>query len=193
MIRRRLTMPPPLKAAAGLGITCRPMAETDLPFVEALYASTRAEEVALTGWPPEQQKAFLAQQHRAQHNHYRVSYATAEWLIVEREGEPIGRLYLDEREDRVRIIDISLVPAARGRGIGGVLLADIIAAAEDCGLGVTLHVEVNNPARRLYERLGFRPVEDKGVYLRLDRAAGGLSMPSPGRTEVPARPEVGDQ
>ena len=70
------------------------MTDEDLPFVEALYASTRAAEMALTGWPPEQQRAFLAQQHRAQHHHYRAYHAGAEWLIIERDGAPIGRLYL---------------------------------------------------------------------------------------------------
>jgi ribosomal protein S18 acetylase RimI-like enzyme len=164
-------MPPPLDAAAAFGIAYRPMVEEDLPFIEALYASTRAEEVALTGWPQEQQRAFLAQQHRAQHHHYRAHYAAAEWLVVERDGEPIGRLYLGQWDDRHHIIDISLIPAARGLGIGGAMLADIIAGAQAQGKGVSIHVEVNNPARRLYGRLGFEVVEDKGIYLRMDRPA----------------------
>jgi len=164
-------MPPPLDAAAPFGIAYRPMVEEDLPFIEALYASTRAEEVALTGWPQDQQRAFLAQQHRAQHHHYQTYYAEAEWLVVERAGEPIGRLYLGQWDDRHHIIDISLIPAARGLGIGGAILADVIAAAQAQGKSVSIHVEVNNPARRLYERLGFEVVEDKGIYLRMDRPA----------------------
>ena len=44
-------MPPPLSAAVAFGISYRPMIEDDLPFVADLYASTRAEEVAATGWP----------------------------------------------------------------------------------------------------------------------------------------------
>ena len=164
-------MPPPLAAAAALGIAYRPMVEDDLPFIEALYASTRTEELALTGWPEAQQQAFLIQQHRAQHQHYRIHFAEAEWLIVERGGEAIGRLYLDNRDDRHRVIDISLVPAARGQGIGGAILSDVIAAAEAQGKSVSIHVEVSNPARRLYDRLGFVTVADEGIYLRLERPA----------------------
>ena len=69
------------------------MTDGDLPFVAALYASTRREELAGTGWPEELQAAFLAQQHEAQHNFYRATYGAAEWLIIEQGGEPIGRLY----------------------------------------------------------------------------------------------------
>ena len=93
-------MPPPIRAAGQFAITYRPMVEAqDLPFVAELYASTRREEVAQTGWPPEMQEAFLRQQHEAQHSHYSLHFAEAEWLIVERGGEAIGRLYLRDDPD----------------------------------------------------------------------------------------------
>lgn len=161
-------MPLHLQAAAGLGLGLRPMVDDDLPFAAAVYAASRAEELAQTGWPLEQQRAFLAQQHEAQHHHYRSHYPGAEWLIVEHEGEAVGRLYLVEWEREFRIIDISLAPPARGRGFGGALLADIVAAADAAGKGVSAHVERNNPALRLYARLGFGLAEDKGVYLLLE-------------------------
>ena len=156
--------PPPLRAAAALGVTYRAMTDDDLPFVAALYASTRAEEVAVTGWPPEMQAAFLQQQHQAQHSHYRLHYADAAWLIIQQHGADVGRLYLDCRDDDVRVVDISLVPPARGQGIGGAVLRDVLAMAADSGRIVGIHVEKVNPARRLYERLGFAMVEDKGIY-----------------------------
>lgn len=158
-------MPPPLQAAAKLGLSLRAMSDEDLPFVEALFASTRADLFA--GMPPAQRDALLALQHRSQHQHYRGAYPDAEWLIVERGDEPVGRLYLQEEPRAVRLIDISLVPQVRGQGIGAALLGDLLEAARDQGRDVVLHVEHQNPARRLYERLGFAPVEDKGVYLEM--------------------------
>jgi GNAT superfamily N-acetyltransferase len=145
------------------------MSDEDLPFVAALYASTRADELAQTGWPAPQQQAFLAQQHRAQHQHYRTAFPNAEWLILERSGENIGRLYVDESaSDRTLLIDISLVGEARGRGLGAAILADLLAAAGEAGRSVSLHVERLNPARRLYVRLGFQLVRDMGVYLEME-------------------------
>ncbi len=155
---------PALPRAAARGVVARPMVEADLPFAAALYASTRVEEVAMTGWPLDQQRAFLAQQHHAQHSHYRIHYAGMAWLILEREGQPIGRLYLDDRSDELRIVDISLMPDARGLGIGRALLEDVQDLARAGGKSLSIHVEKNNPARRLYDRLGFAFAEDKGVY-----------------------------
>jgi ribosomal protein S18 acetylase RimI-like enzyme len=157
-------VPPPIRHAAAFGIAYRPMRDADLPFIETLYISTRLEEVAATGWPEAQQLAFLSGQHRAQHSHYRIHYAQMEWLIVEQAGAAIGRLYLDQWPSQWRIVDISLMPESRGRGLGAAIMRDIIDMAGANGKGVSIHVEKNNPARHLYDRLGFGFVEDKGVY-----------------------------
>lgn len=157
-------MPPPIRSAARFGIAYRPARDEDLPFLAAVYASTRAEEVAATGWPPEMQQAFLRQQHEAQHAYYSTSYAEAERLVIERRGEAIGRLYLAEWPTNVRIVDISLLPEARGEGIGEAILKDIGEDVAARGKKVSIHVEKQNPAKRLYERTGFSVVEDKGVY-----------------------------
>jgi ribosomal protein S18 acetylase RimI-like enzyme len=157
-------MPPPLKAASGFGISYRRFSDDDLPFVTDLYASTRREEVAMTGWPADFQEQFLAQQAAAQHSHYSIHFADAEWLIIERDGEAIGRLYLRETADDLHIIDIALLPDSRGRGLGGAILEDVLDQARGLGRAVTIHVERNNPARSLYERLGFEVVEEGDVY-----------------------------
>ena len=157
-------MPPPLRAAAHFGIDYRPATEDDLPLLGAIYASTRTEEVAQTGWPPEVQAAFLQQQHEAQHGWYAQTYADAERLVIERAGRPLGRLYLIEWETNLRIIDIALLPEARRQGLGEAILRDIGADAAARGKKVSIHVEKHNPAMHLYRRLGFHPVEDKGVY-----------------------------
>jgi ribosomal protein S18 acetylase RimI-like enzyme len=150
--------------AQRLGVKCRPMNDADLPFLFGLYASTRAEEVAASGWPPEAQAAFLQQQFQAQHHHYQTYYPDAEWLVVEREGAAVGRLYVEEWPSQFRIIDIALLPEARGKGFGAALIADLFAGARAVGKRVSIHVEKNNPAMRLYHRLGFAKAEDKGVY-----------------------------
>lgn len=163
-------MPPPVKAAAAFGISYRPETEGDQPFVLALYVTTRADEVASTGWPQAMQDAFLAQQHRAQHGWYRATYPDGEWLIIERAGAPIGRLYLTEDMGMAMIVDISLIPEARGTGLGTAILKDLLAGETR---PVQLHVEKHNPARRLYERFGFRRVEEGPIYDRMIRPPRG--------------------
>jgi GNAT superfamily N-acetyltransferase len=165
-------MPPPLVAAFACGISYRPMTDDDLPFLGVLYASTRAEEVAVTGWPEDMQRHFLQQQFNAQHQHYQLHYPDAEWLVVERGEKPIGRLYMEEWPSQIRVIDIALIPGSRGEGIGAAILRDVCALARGLGKKVSIHVEKNNPAVRLYHRLGFMPAEDKGVYDLLEWSPG---------------------
>ena len=162
-----------LRAAAARGLTLRPMTDDDLTFIETLYASTRTEELAQTGWPMTVREHFLKQQHDAQYRHYRAAYTGADWLIVEQAGAPIGRLYLLESERDYHVIDISLLPEVRGQGLGKAVMSDVVAAARITGKTVSLHVERTNPARRLYARLGFVQVEDKGIYLRMEWKASG--------------------
>jgi GNAT superfamily N-acetyltransferase len=169
-------MAPPLRSAARFGISYRPAGEADVPFLGSVYASTRAEEVAATGWPLEQQHAFLMQQHEAQHSYYANAYPDVERLVIVQGGADVGRLYVGEWEREVRIIDISLLPEARGKGFGEAILRDVGEDAASRGKLVSIHVEKFNPARRLYVRLGFAPVEDKGIYELME-----WTPPAPGQ------------
>lgn len=144
--------------------------EGDGEFLEALYATTRADELARVRWPEEDVRRFIGQQFHAQRTHYREHYPGAEFLVVEQEGEAVGRLYLHQTRYEVRLMDILLLPEWRGRGLGTRLLGAVLRQASTARLPVTLHVEPFNPARLWYERLGFETVEQRGVYLfmRLD-------------------------
>lgn len=157
-------MPPTLRAAADFGIAYRAATPADLPLMAELYASTRQQELAETGWPDETKRAFLAQQFDAQHRHYTAHYSDAEQLIVERGGVPIGRLYLSASSSEVRIVDISLFPASRGTGLGGAILRDVLEDAREKGQMVSLHVVPSNPAWRLYQRLGFVRAGEHGAH-----------------------------
>lgn len=162
---------PRIKRAGELGLGFRAETEADRDFLIGLYRSTREGELAMTPWDESEKRAFIAMQFQAQHAHYRAHYPQALWLIIERDGEPVGRLYLERWPDEHRIIDIALIPAARGQGFGGAILADLIEEAEAAGRRVGIHVEKTNPAMSLYRRLGFEVVEDKGVHDLLRRPA----------------------
>lgn len=156
---------PVLPRAAAMGLVFRRMRpEADLPFLFRLYASTREDELAPVPWNAEQKAAFLAQQFQAQHSHYMQHMPQADWMVIELDGQPVGRLYLDTRESELRIVDIALMPAQRGRGLGRAILTDVLELAERGGRGVGIHVEQFNPAMRLYQRLGFVKCGETGVY-----------------------------
>ena len=144
------------------------MAESDLPFLRRLYDSTRAAEMEILDWTDAQKEEFLGMQFQAQHTFYQEHFPDAEYSVVEKEGAAIGRLYLDRREDEHRLIDIALLPECRRSGLGGALMEKVLGEAREAGKLVRIHVERNNPAMRLYDRLGFVNVEDQGVYYLME-------------------------
>jgi ribosomal protein S18 acetylase RimI-like enzyme len=149
-------------------IALRPVTEADGQLLRAVYRSTREDELDHTPWTEEQKAAFVEMQFVAQDTHYRTHLPDASYDVVVVDGEDAGRLYVDRRESEVRIVDIAILPAFRGRGIGTKLLDGILAEAAATGRKVSIHVEHENRARSLYDRLGFVQVEDQGVYLLLE-------------------------
>ena len=147
----------------------RPVKKSDERFLSLLYASTREDELkALMDWSEQQKKEFLEQQFQAQHTFYQQEFKKAEFSLIIMNNQPIGRLYLDRRKDEIRIIDIALLPAYRGMGIGRQLMEGVLGEGKKRGLPVRIHVERNNPAMRLYDKLGFKKLEDKGVYFFME-------------------------
>jgi GNAT superfamily N-acetyltransferase len=159
------------------GIALREEEEGDLPFLQRLYASTRAEELAPVPWSEEQKQAFLAHQFALQREQYRQHYPGAEWLLIERDAAPVGRLYVRAGSSEVRLMDIALLPALRGGGLGTALTRAVLDCADARGLPVTLHVEPFNPAYRMYRRFGFAYVRSTGVYHFLRREPGAAAQP----------------
>jgi ribosomal protein S18 acetylase RimI-like enzyme len=151
------------------GLELRPVEPGDDAFLCRVYASTRAEELAVVPWDQAEKNAFLYAQFDAQAKWYREQYAEASFDVVLIDGQPAGRLYVHRGGDEIRIVDIAFLTEHRGNGAGTSLLGDLIAEAQTAGKRLTIHVERFNPALRLYERLGFSVAEDKGVYLFLER------------------------
>ena len=156
-----------------MAVTFRPIRSGDEPFLSQVYASTRLDELAVTDWNGEQKAAFLQMQFAAQHTFYQENYTSTDFLIVLQDDIPVGRLYVARWKDEIRIVDIALLPAYRGTGIGTAMLRDLLAEANAAGKPVRIHVERDNPALRLYQRLGFEMIEDKGVYLFMEWRSRG--------------------
>jgi ribosomal protein S18 acetylase RimI-like enzyme len=145
-------------------IDFRPITDEDTEFLYHLYASTREDEMAKTGWNDQQKEGFLRMQFNLQHTQYLQNYKNASFEIILLDKIPIGRLYVDRRTNEIRIIDLSLLTEYRSQGIGSKILKDLIAEANEKNLPLNLHVIQNNPAIRLYERLGFNKVGESGFH-----------------------------
>jgi ribosomal protein S18 acetylase RimI-like enzyme len=144
--------------------TLRASSGRDREFFYRVYAATRTEELSRVPWSAEEKERFLRQQFEAQDHSYRNNYPGAEFLVIAVGGKDAGRLYVHRLPDEIRIMDIALLPEFRRRGIGTQLLQQILWEGEMSSRSVTIHVEVFNPAMRLYERLGFSKAGENDVY-----------------------------
>lgn len=140
----------------------------DMPSLRAIYADTRAEELAGVPWPLSAKRNFLDQQFNLQHQHYLKHYADAEFLVIEHENAVLGRYYLLRTAPEYLIVDISLLSKQRGKGIGRALIEATQREAEALGLGMQLQVlEYNVRARKLYEKLDFVVTDCADMHLHM--------------------------
>lgn len=162
--------PPPQPALLSeCGFFLRPLRDADLPWLCDLYASTRAEEMALVPWPEPVKRQFIEQQFALQHRHYVTHYPGAEfWALEHQHHGASGNCYLLRTPPEHLIIHIGLWPHARNGGLGSALIRQCQADAAAAGCCVRLHVlQTNTGARRLYERLGFVAAAGEGAHLSM--------------------------
>ena len=149
-------------AEAFRAVRLRPATLEDEPFLRQLFATTRADELALMVWDDNQKETFIAMQFNAQKQQYAMSYPQAEHSIILFNDIPIGRQMIDRGESEFTLVDIALLPAHRSAGIGTHLIENLLAEAGSVEKSVALNVWHSNPAKRLYQRMGFSAANDDG-------------------------------
>jgi ribosomal protein S18 acetylase RimI-like enzyme len=149
-------------------ITLRHVLSSDNDFLVEVYASTRAEEMAMVPWTDEQRQVFVRSQFNAQQTHYREKYPTATHEIILWKDRPVGQLYVARLDKEIRIVDITLMPTERGRGIGSYLINQLLEEAQRKNKITRIYVEEFNPSLSLFQRLGFNMREQHGFHLLME-------------------------
>lgn len=148
--------------------TTRPaIAHQDDDFLYELYASTREEEISVWGWSDWDKQEFLQMQFRMQQHSYASQYPTRENRIIVADMQRAGRIMTACTSQAIHLIDLSLLPPFRNRGIGSDLIRRLMEKASEMQLPLLLQVLQVNTAKRLYERLGFQVVESSGLYVKM--------------------------
>jgi ribosomal protein S18 acetylase RimI-like enzyme len=148
-------------------IVLRPVTAGDQLLLRRIYASSRDEEMAATGWSARRKTTFLESQFQAQQRHFSQQHPHAHYRVLERQGQPIGRLYWQWNPGELHLIDIALLAPWRGQGLGTKVVVELQALAAREQSAVSLHVEVGNRAISLYERLGFVVTGHAGLHHRM--------------------------
>ncbi|KPJ52054.1 hypothetical protein AMJ39_08800 [candidate division TA06 bacterium DG_24] len=143
------------------GLALRPATLVDADFLFALKRTTLGEYIARTWgvWDETWQRAYFDQQ-----------FEPSGVQIVQFEGEDIGMISVREDEDALFLELVEILPEHQNRGIGTFLIRQVVARARAQGVAIRLHVLKVNPARRLYERLGFRVVRETKTHYVMEAA-----------------------
>jgi GNAT superfamily N-acetyltransferase len=152
-----------------LTVALRPVSPDDDEFLLSVYASTRADELAQVEWEPGQKESFVRWQFDLQQKEYDARYPDARYGVILVNHEPAGRIWIGEDDTQIRLLDIGLLKQFQNRGVGTVLLKQLIAEANAKNKPLRHMVFVlNNDAHRFYERLGFVTIEDLGGYKHME-------------------------
>lgn len=141
-----------------LDIHLRPAQAKDEAFLRSVHDAGRAWEFAPLKAQGEDElyATIMKQQYAAQHDQYFNTYTLAKYAVIEWCGQPIGRVYADFRDQEIRLMDLIILPAFRGKGIAEIIVSGLCRQAAQDRKPVTLSVHPANRARDLYARLGFR-------------------------------------
>ncbi len=96
------------------------------------------------------------------------------------DGRPVGQLVVNETASEVVMVNMALLPAFRSGGISALLIRRLQRFAAQTGRVVLLNIEQNNPARALYQRLGFEIHGTDGMYFE----RYGEEYPGDGRNHL---------
>jgi ribosomal protein S18 acetylase RimI-like enzyme len=157
-------------------LSLRPAAPQDEALLFQLFCESREEMIAALPLAPEQKLELLRLQFDNRQAQYREQYPDGDFDVVMEDGEVIGNLYALRDSAAYVLIDIALAAEFRNRGIGAQLVSALINEAQGEGAALRAHVEKDNSAWRLWQRLGFRAVGDDGVYLQIEVPAGSCGQ-----------------
>lgn len=153
--------------------TClRSADDHDAEFLYQVFSQSHGAELDLSVLADAQREAMLRMQFQAQQDQYRRQYPTADCDVVLSHGQAVGYMIAVRGPETFVLVDIALLPAFRGQGIGSRLVAELIELAESANQSLYAHVRKGSSAWALWQRLGFRQVADDGVFLNIERPPG---------------------
>ncbi len=107
-------------------------------------------------------------QFNAQQQGYRAAFPRAEFLIITIDNKAAGRVVVNRTEEEIRLVDVAVLPAHRGRGIGTEVIQGVLREAATAGKPVRLSVIKGQRAFRLYQRLGFRKTGEAAMREQME-------------------------
>jgi ribosomal protein S18 acetylase RimI-like enzyme len=96
-----------------------------------------------------------------------------------RDGEPVGRIYIEREPGLIKILDVTVLPEFRNGGIGSELIRGVLNEAADSNRNVQIYVETFNPSLELFRKMGFSVVQEEGINYLLEWSTAAVATELP--------------
>lgn len=137
----------------------RPAKDSDFDFLWTVHVTTMKDYIDRTwGWNEEEQR-----------KHFRENFDPSVIQVIQQKGKDVGVLKVEPESERVLLTNIAILPDYQRKGIGSRAIARILEDASQMKMPVDLEVLKVNPARSLYERLGFRLIEETDTHYVMEQ------------------------
>jgi predicted GNAT superfamily acetyltransferase len=145
----------------------RDVQEQDTAFLLALFRTARAFIFDLMRLPEPQMEALVRQQFEAQRTSYAAAFPGSQHSAILAQDTRIGQIWIARSSEAYRIVDVSILPEYRNRGIGAAVVGHFMKEAAEAGVPLCCTVQWANPGSlRFHQRLGFQIVsQDLADYL----------------------------
>ncbi len=138
----------------------RPATFQDFDFLWHLHCQAFKTYIDETwGWDEEWQTA-----------RFRKDFKPSETEIIVHDGEDIGYICVQERDDEIFLDNVAILPSHQRKGLGTQLMKELMKKAADSERPLRLNVLRVNPARSLYERLGFHVTGSDDYRYHMEKA-----------------------
>jgi ribosomal protein S18 acetylase RimI-like enzyme len=136
----------------------------DLPFCEGIYFTEMDQIMTEFGMDKV-----------AHRQTFRAGWVAEQVEVIQLDGEDIGWIQTWAEPESFYLSQLFIEATFQNRGFGGKVLNGLLQRTDADGVAVTLSVVKSNPARRLYERLGFHLTHEDERKFYMRRGVGGAA------------------
>lgn len=138
--------------------TLRPSTEHDYDWLWSLKRSTMQSYVEKT-WGPWNEEDQAAR--------FKDNFRPESWQVIVVKGDDAGVVHVERSDEEIVLVNIQISPDFQNRRLGTAVMDGLLAEARGQKLPLRLQVMKVNPARNLYERLGFTVVGETDTHYQM--------------------------
>ena len=140
-----------------MNLQIREFSKSEKDYKKHLFVENKISQLDAQHWSEDLKTQITNMQYMAQENHINTYFPEAKDSVIICNNKKVGRLVFEKSDFKLHVIDIVIEKKHQNKGLGTEILTKLISENEL----ISLNVDMNNPALNLYQRLGFKVIEQR--------------------------------